>query len=268
MKRHLIGTWAGDLLFAARSRAEIGRLAFGRLEQGSMLANDALADRLIVRLTQPGAAFLDVGAHIGSILAGVRRHVPGARIFAVEADREKAAFLMRKFPDIRLFDCAVGDRAGRATFYRDLDNPGFSSLIAPDRAGVETIEVEIRRLDDLLPGEEIDVIKIDIEGAELAALEGGAGMIARGQPTIMFESNPASPDPSCPDRAALWDWFDAAGYEVVAPDRLAHDAPPMSRETFIDAHHYPRRSHNFFAVARGRRTEIRDRARAILGIAP
>ena len=42
----------------------------------------------------------------------------------------------------------------------------------------------------------------------------------------------------------------------------------MSLEAFLDAHEYPMRTHNYFAVASERRTEIRDKARRILGYEP
>ena len=56
------------------------------------------------------------------------------------------------------------------------------------------------------------------------------------------------------------------GYLIFVPDRLAHDAPPLTLEAFLDAHFYPFRTQNFFSVHRERRTEIRDKARNILGI--
>jgi len=40
----------------------------------------------------------------------------------------------------------------------------------------------------------------------------------------------------------------------------------MSLEAFNDGHLYPRRTTNYFAVARERREEVRDRARVVLGI--
>jgi hypothetical protein len=121
-------------------------------------------------------------------------------------------------------------------------------------------------LDHLLQDAPLDYIKMDIEGAELGALRGGQTVLNRTRPTIMFESASAAENTLGYSAEQLWHWFDTAGFMVVTPDRLAHDAPPLSLETFLDAHAYPMRTHNYFAVPVEKRTVVRDRAREILGI--
>ena len=65
----------------------------------------------------------------------------------------------------------------------------------------------------------------------------------------------------------LWEWFQTHKYGIFLPNRLAHTAPPMSLEVFIDSHQYPRRSTNYFAVPIEKLVAVRDRARQILKIA-
>jgi len=143
-----------------------------------------------------------------------------------------------------------------------LQRSGYSSLYPrSDREQLQEIRVPIRRLDDLVGTETADVVKIDVEGAELAVLRGGKALLARDKPTIMFESGPEEVGDY--SKTAIWEWLDRADYDVLLPNRVAHNDPGLSCDGFLEAHLYPRRTTNYFAVARSRRQEVRARARSI-----
>ncbi len=161
---------------------------------------------------------------------------------------------------------ALGEDTGTVEFHTNPRSSGFNSLIKGDRNNVKTISVEMARLDDLLPDERVDVIKIDIEGAELGALRGGRKLFIRNHPVVMFESGDAKPNSLGYSAQLLWNWFTEMGYEIYTPDRFAHYTAPLSLDAFLDAHQYPRRTVNYFAVPTKRLREIRDRARQILDI--
>ncbi len=69
-------------------------------------------------------------------------------------------------------------------------------------------DLEVWLGDDLLAGVVPDFIKIDVEGAELAALRGLSGLIARNRPKLFVEVAEAN-DP------AFRDWLSAAGYDIA-----------------------------------------------------
>jgi hypothetical protein len=117
-----------------------------------------------------------------------------------------------------------------------------------------------------VPAVPVDVIKMDIEGAELGALRGAVRLIERCRPTVMFESAPGDPNGLGYTKEALWQFFNDIGYEIVVPNRVAHDGAGLSQEGFVEGHLYPRRTTNYFAIASERRREVRDRARSLLGI--
>jgi hypothetical protein len=83
----------------------------------------------------------------------------------------------------------------------------------------------------------------------------------------MFESGPRGGEAMGFSKESLYDWFSEREYEVVVPNRLAHNGPPLQRDNFLESHYFPFRTLNYFAVPAERRIEIRDRARRALSIA-
>lgn len=123
-------------------------------------------------------------------------------------------------------------------------------------------------LDNLISSPDVDVIKIDVEGAELGVIRGGKRVLSDCRPLVMFESAPSGVGSLGYTKDALWRQLDELGYQIFVPNRLAHDGDGLSLECFLDSHVYPRRTTNYFAVPEERRIEIRDRARLIRGIRP
>ncbi len=255
----LVGTRVGVIAQRLRERIELMKLAVGRPEALGTCSNDLIARQLVEALCLPGKAFVDVGAHIGSVIDGVTRNSRPSVIIAVEAIPVKAQALRRRFPSIVVHECAVGEEVGELPFFVDARRSGYSSLFPDTLSLNHQINVPVRRLDDLVGAEVVDVIKIDVEGAELSVLRGAVSLLHRDRPSILFESGPA--EVGGLTKQAIWEWLDQAGYAVLVPNRVAHIDPGLSCEGFIEAHLYPRRTTNYFAIARSRRDELRARAR-------
>ncbi len=131
----------------------------------------------------PGMTILDVGAHIGyftrlfSACAG-----PTGRIYAIEADPGIQALLkhnIRTNANVTIVPVALSDRTGSIDFYESLDHTGFHSLI-PSPQRTNRITVQTTTLDTLVSDlhlKRIDLIKMDIEGAEPLALEGAVRLL-------------------------------------------------------------------------------------------
>jgi histo-blood group ABO system transferase len=138
---------------------------------------------------------LDLGFSVGEFLEGLLAAVGSARIgryLAVEASPalcRAAAERWRSLPFFALRNEAVSDRDGqRIPFAEDAASPYNGTTLARARAAFDRfpgtrhdVEVATVSLDTLLAElEHVDLLKIDIEGSELAALAAvSPGMLAR-----------------------------------------------------------------------------------------
>ena len=264
MKARVADTKWGRTLYSARRNWELRLQSVVNPEKSGILANAIIADKLIAHLSPKGGTFFDVGAQHGAIFSMARSNDPSLNVFAFEAEKEKAEILKANFPYAEVFEVAVGESEGEATFYLNPEASGYNSLVpAEDR---KAVTVRVAPIDDLVHGVKVDVMKIDIEGAELGALRGADKTLALYSPTIMFECVLAQENALGYSAAKLWEFFADRDYEIFAPHRLAHDAPPLGKDAFCNAQHYPFVSHNYFAVSTARRIEVRDKARRILGV--
>jgi FkbM family methyltransferase len=156
--------------------------------------------RVLTRLLGPGTTFVDVGAHIGLLtLAGARAVGASGKVLAIEPVPLCFGLLQRSLTINGLAErvegkCqAVGAHHARCRFFvRDV--LGHSSLTRGEfAAGGDEIEVSVTPLDELVrPGQRVDLIKIDVEGAELAVLEGMTRIIAENpELSIIAEFGPS-----------------------------------------------------------------------------
>ena len=144
--------------------------------------------QVLERLLKRNSNGVDVGCHVGSFLSLLQMISPDGHHTAVEAVPVKAALLRNRFPNVTVVPVAVGAVPGFAMFEEKLHEPGCSHLRdqRPPAQSSRLYEVEVKRLDDIL-NERVDFIKMDILGAELAALRGARATIEKWKPTLLFE---------------------------------------------------------------------------------
>ncbi|HEY4441812.1 MAG TPA: FkbM family methyltransferase, partial [Candidatus Elarobacter sp.] len=128
---------------------------------------------------RPGMSVVDVGANLGvyslHALAGIALE---GRVIAFEPVPRTYEALRRNlklngFAESNVVvthSKAVSDRTGIATIYYEVGNSGHSTLYQKSNVAAQAMTVETVRLDDAIPDHRVDVIKIDVEGAEPVVL--------------------------------------------------------------------------------------------------
>ena len=220
-------------------------------ELWDMYLEDQRTHRALAELIDDGDWCVDVGAHVGSMLADMVRLSPSGKHVAFEPVPHKAKWLRRKFSMVSVVEAATSAGPGTATFYDDVDRPGFSGLLRPSEdTRTQSYSVELVTLDQVLAeAERVDFIKIDVEGAELPTMRGALDVLADHRPKVLFECGPGSQLQGFGyKRADLFNHFVEQGYDVYSIIDFVYGREPMTREAFEKAGTYPYRGFNFLAL--------------------
>ncbi|MBI3957703.1 MAG: FkbM family methyltransferase [Chloroflexi bacterium] len=158
--------------------------------------------KIVREIIKPGMNFVDIGANIGyfSLLAA---HLvgPAGKVIAIEPNQYNCGLLYmsavaNQMTNVDILPFAVAEK-GMTLVYDQLQgtNGVTSEDIdnSPDDVGkfVSRTLVRAVTLDDLLDNmERIEVVKIDIEGAEYRALMGGTALLKEHRPVIISEFFP------------------------------------------------------------------------------
>jgi len=149
-----------------------------------------------------GGTLIDVGAHIGYYsLKGNLAMGPESRVIAIEPNPVTLKVLQANIErnhatNITVEPVACSDREGTLEFFASWRiNTARSSLSnvnagGPEGKVVEKFMVRARPLDDIVSElhlDRVDVIKIDVEGAEWSVLQGAKQTIARFHPALIVE---------------------------------------------------------------------------------
>jgi FkbM family methyltransferase len=148
-----------------------------------------------------GGVFVDVGAHIGYYSLKAASIVgPAGRVLAIEPNpvtisRLRADIRESGASQVVVEPVACSDSEGMVEFFAATrENAGASSLSSANAAEAgpirATYRVRTRRLDDIVRESgvtRVDVVKIDVEGAELLVLKGAAETLDRYHPVVEVE---------------------------------------------------------------------------------
>lgn len=183
--------------FAALNRLALAGMGFGPSQTGE--TGELRALELLAQAWggKPLTVF-DVGANAGQWATEATQILPLAAIHCFEPSSTARAELGRnlRHPALRAHDFALGDRDGEAPLFSDESGSQLSSLYKRrlDHYGhhFEPVAiVPVRRLDSFCAEagiSRIDLLKLDAEGGELAALHGCGQMLTDGSiEVIQFE---------------------------------------------------------------------------------
>jgi FkbM family methyltransferase len=176
------------------------------------------------RVLSPGKVFVDAGANFG-IYTLLASHVVGAagRVISFEPSTRAFPVLQQNialngFKNVLAFPIALTQKSGKQLLYHDLAI-GCDTLGRYPPSQVSSEEVTTESLDDALRRaaiHHVDVIKMDVQGAEEWVLRGASNTLSSAHPVIIFEV--------WPEGAALldlppngaWELLESASYEFYA----------------------------------------------------
>ena len=132
---------------------------------------------------ESGESFLDLGAYNGDTVLDIAKRCPDYnRIIGVEPDAKTFRKLKNNTKDLKNTLClnvCVSDFSGKGRF---LMKGGRNSVVG------EGIETDFSTVDDILKGEKITFIKMDVEGEELKAVKGAKNTILKYKPKMIISA--------------------------------------------------------------------------------
>ena len=165
------------------------------------LVKDEIYDRqafeVMERVLKPESCCVDIGCHKGQFLDEYIRCSPNGTHYAFEPIPYLYGQLVENYKSSRVFNYALSDKSGEASFFILPDKPALSGLNEREtiQKGLprEKIMVRTERLDEVIPPDvKIDYIKIDTEGAEGPVIAGVLDTIKRNKPFVVLEHGEGS----------------------------------------------------------------------------
>jgi FkbM family methyltransferase len=159
--------------------------------------------RLIQSLLRPGMTFVDVGANIGYYTVVAARLVgPTGKVHSFEPHARIRAQLqenvsLNDYSNVVVHGEAMAETSGGVAFFVSAvdQNQGLSSIL-PGSGRQQAQPVPSITLDDFMATHptRVDLLKMDIEGAEVNVIRGGSRTLAAPDaPTIIFEAAELAP---------------------------------------------------------------------------
>lgn len=179
------------------------------------------------RILRSGMTVVDVGANEGLYtLFAARRVGPSGRVIAVEPSSRERAILdgnlaRNQIRNVAVVPSALADKPGTAELkIAPMQHGGHNTLgqfVYDDDTAVACESVTVETLDALaarLKLEGVDVLKVDVEGAELKLLAGGRNLLSQQRPILLIEANDEALKRQGASAAALVDLLLSLDYRI------------------------------------------------------
>ncbi|MBD2452894.1 FkbM family methyltransferase [Nostoc sp. FACHB-87] len=210
--------------------------------------------RFLNRFISPGMVFLDIGAYHGiySIIAGRKVSTTG-KVYTFEPTpshyrRINHHLWLNKIENVVVEQLALSDSDGTTEFHIPVNGVMTVGSLKPSlfsRGKLKAITVETTRLDTYIEKqkiEKIDIIKVDVEGAEMLFFEGAKATFKHFQPLLILEAIDVACEPWGYKASALlskvqqdYDYvlyeFDEQGY--LSPHNICETYPSVSNANFL-----------------------------------
>jgi FkbM family methyltransferase len=175
-----------------RPKCDTHAMLFGKplfLPHGNIRDFMGLVDDIIFKnqycidLIRDGHTVIDAGANIGIFSVFVAATRPHSKVYAFEPTLETFEGLKQSaqyYPNLFVFNCALGEKEGRSSLIVNPEKPGNNHL------GSGGVPVQVKTIDSLHLN--VDFIKIDAEGSEAEILKGGEKTITAYKPIVAMSA--------------------------------------------------------------------------------
>lgn len=156
------------------------------------------ATELFARLSLEAENIIDVGANLGWFSC-VAASISDGTVHAFELDgdnlrRLSTNVVLNGFQNVRVNHTAVTDSEGNVSYWKEPESAGLEhSFVRGDEDQQERVQVNATTLDKYTEDhcQSVELIKIDVEGAEQKVLEGGQQVVRKFCPHILLEVHPS-----------------------------------------------------------------------------
>lgn len=203
---------------------------------------DSLTDLVLRKVLKDDSICVDVGCHRGDILRMMMKYAPQGKFYTFEPLPHLFEYLKEKYEhhlNVSVSDIALSDIAGESPFNYVVTNPGYSGFRKRryDRPNEEDTQISVKAdlMDSLLAGVTVDLIKIDVEGAELQVFRGAKELIERDKPFIVFEHGAGAADCYETKPEEVYDLLcEYCGLKLALLNRYLLNIGPLSRKEFCE----------------------------------
>lgn len=191
-----------------------------KLDVTKNIQYDRLTALILKKVIKIDSNCIDIGCHKGEILSEMVKLSPKGKHYAFEPIPSFYEDLKDNFAfTCAIYPWALSDEEGVTTFNYVKNAPAYSGLnkraYAINNPEIEEIEVEVKRLDDLVPKSvPITLIKIDVEGAEFKVLKGAKELLTRDKPIVIFECGLGASDFYSTNPSELFDFLNECGLKI------------------------------------------------------
>ena len=164
------------------------------------IIHEEKATKLMGEKLKNSKCFVDVGAHLGYFTLFASKIISKGKIFSFELDKINYNLLKKNIQlnnckNVEIFNYAISDKPGEIKYFRSSDQPmpNLDILGIPaDDSESKIISVNSITLDDFFKYqvEKPDIVKIDVEGAEMIVLKGMKKIIKDYKPMLFIEIHP------------------------------------------------------------------------------
>ncbi|MEQ8242496.1 FkbM family methyltransferase [Fulvivirga sp.] len=160
---------------------------------------ESSTNNLLRKIIENNTVIIEAGANIGSETLLISKLNPDGKIFAFEPAPIPFSLLQfnvanNQLGNVKVYQEAVGETAGKLKLHllpKEFPNQGLSSIKEHSKS-VQSIQVPMTTVDLLVEKfdlERLDLIKMDVQGAEFLILNGGLKSLKKFGPKILLEAS-------------------------------------------------------------------------------